>query len=360
MKKVIAAGIMFGGITTFACAQNIGVAVDGPSRVASSGMACAGCAPHAGVDAELPSENGRVVSEPMGGHDIDVFSGYPSDAASATGKDGADPRRRQGRPGELVGPSPGAGGFTLGRQTNLEAMSEADVGDPIHNGTPGRASNLFTQNGKLVDSNVGHFSSDQAGVSGRSSYTFDTPGGDPTADRAWGMSVGADLGILSLRAARQNRHVAQVQLYNPTGATMEAKNSIVAANLRMRWLTAYAAYSANRGWGNSPLYNPDNPYSAGMASTSSTDSRDTIMGVAVPMTGSTTLLASTVRRKDHDLARRDASMVAVGASYVLSRKTDFYAAVSHTVNIGGDGVPVGSMTRGNGSAAVNVGMRHSF
>jgi predicted porin len=174
------------------------------------------------------------------------------------------------------------------------------------------------------------------------------------------MTVGVDMGVVSLRAAHQNRHVAQVHLYDLAGSNMDAKNSLIAANLRMRWGTAYAAYAANRGWGGSPLYNPDNPYGAGVASTSSTDSRDTIVGVAVPMTRATTFLASFIHKNDRDLANRDADQFAVGASYVVSRKTDFYAALSHTVTTNGNGVLIGGASRLNGSSAVNVGMRHAF
>jgi predicted porin len=141
---------------------------------------------------------------------------------------------------------------------------------------------------------------------------------------------------------------------------MDAKNSLIAANLRMRWGTAYAAYAANRGWGSSPLYNPDNPYGAGVASTSSTDSRDTLMGVAVPLSHATTFLASFIHKNDRDLANRDANQFAVGASYVVSRKTDFYAAISHTITTNGNGLLVGGAAHPSGSSAVNVGMRHAF
>src|SRR5438309_2336554 len=92
-------------------------------------------------------------------------------------------------------------------------------------------------------------------AAGRTLVVGDTLGGDRVADRAWGLTVGYDYGALSLRASHQNRHVAQIHLYDLAGNTMEAKNSILAANLRTRWGTAYAAYSANRGWGSSPLYN---------------------------------------------------------------------------------------------------------
>jgi len=170
-----------------------------------------------------------------------------------------------------------------------------------------------------------------------------------------------DLGAFSLRIAHQNRHVAQVHLYDLAGANMDAKNSLIAANLRMRWGTAYAAYAANRGWGSSPLYNPDNPYGAGVASTSSTDSRDTLVGVAVPLTHATTFLASLIHKNDRDLANRDANELALGASYTVTRRTDFYAAYSYIQNLSAAGTPRTTFdARGHSSSALSFGMRHAF
>lgn len=334
MDKAFIACIMLAGSTSFASAQDTEVATH----------AAAGDAP--------------------GGHGVAVFTGQPeAKRMPATPEHGAGSSAAQRNPfgrGGLPGSGVGEDSIVLGRQYNLEYLTRADVGDPFHKGTAGKASNLVNPSGTPAASDVRYYSSRMNHVSTDASWTVDTLGGNVTADRAWGMTVGVDYGTFSLRAAHQNRHVAQVQLYNLAGSNMDAKNSIVAANMRTRWGTAYAAYAANRGWGSSPLYNPDNPYGAGVASTSSTDSRDTIAGVAVPMTRSTTFLASFIHKNDRDLANRDANQFALGASYVVSRKTDFYAAVSHTVNTNSNGILIGGAARTSGSSAVNVGMRHAF
>ncbi|AWG45981.1 MULTISPECIES: porin [unclassified Massilia] len=326
----------------------IAIVFCGAARLAFAQDAAAGAPPAAPADA---------TAKAAAAHDIAVFTGVP------TRNPGADwaspPRRRYGQP-DFRSPHGDIEGFTLGRQYNLEYLSLADVGDPFHSGTAGRASNLVGPNGLRANDNVRYYSNRSEHLSSGASWTVDTLGGDPLADRAWGMTVGVDMGMFSLRAAHQNRHVAQVHLYDLAGANMDAKNSLIAANLRMRWGTAYAAYAANRGWGSSPLYNPDNPYGAGVASTSSTDSRDTLVGVAVPMTNSTTFLASFIHKNDRDLANRDANQFAVGASYVVSRKTDFYTAVSRTITTNGNGLLVGGAAHPSGSLAVNIGMRHAF
>jgi predicted porin len=340
----------------------IAIVFCGAARLAfaQEGAGAAGTAPDAAA-AQAAESTADAASSVPGGHDIAVFTGVPSRSpARNRGGDWTTPPRRSYGWLDAKTPLGGVEGFTLGRQYNLEYLSLADVGDPYHTGAAGRASNLVSPNGMRANDNVRYYSSRANGLSTGASWTVDTLGGDPLGDRAWGMTVAADMGAFSLRAAHQNRHVAQIHLYDLAGANMDAKNSLIAANLRMRWGTAYAAYAANRGWGSSPLYNPDNPYGAGVASTSSTDSRDTLVGVAVPMTRSTTFLASFIHKNDRDLANRDANQFAVGASYVVSRKTDFYAALSHTVNTNGNGLLIGGAARPSGSSAVNVGMRHAF
>jgi predicted porin len=273
-----------------------------------------------------------------GGHGVTVFSAQPS-----------LPLEGENRAGS--GPAGGVGAFMLGRQYDLQSLDRPDLGGAWQNIGDGRG---------RMDGTVRSYRSHGRTFSTGGSWTVDTLGGDPVADRAWGLSLGADFGNVSLRAAHQNLHVAQVHIYDRTGTTMEAKNSIVALNLRTGWGTAYAAYSMSRGWGNSPLYNPDNPYGAGIAGTSSTDSRDLLAGVAVPLGRSLTFLASVIHKNDRDLANRDANQLALGASYVMSRKTDFYAAVSHTVITNGAGVLMDGAARPSGSSAINIGMRHAF
>jgi predicted porin len=324
----------------------IAIVFCGAARLAFAQDAGTGTAPAA------PASTARGAT---GAHDIAVFTGVP--IRTRSGDWATPPRRGYGQFGRSAFGD--IEGFTLGRQYNLEYLSLADVGDPFHTGTAGRASNLVGRNGMRSNENVRYYGSSMSGLSTGGSWTVDTLGGDPLADRAWGMTVGVDMGAFSLRAAHQNRHVAQIRLFDLVGSSMDAKNSLIAANLRTRWGTAYAAYAANRGWGSSPLYNPDNPYGAGVASTSSTDSRDTLVGVAVPVTRNTTFLASYIHKDDRDLANRDANQFAVGASYVVSRKTDFYAAISHTVTTNGNGVLIGGAAH-PGSSAVNVGMRHAF
>ncbi|WP_084676950.1 porin [Massilia niastensis] len=250
-------------------------------------------------------------------------------------------RRLQGAPGTLA----------VGRQYSLEYMAINDVADPFHGGLAGAAA----PNGRRAEDSVTYQGS-VAGLSTGTQWRKGDVDGSP-AGRAWGMTVGLKAGPLTIRAAHQNRNVAKITRYDQVGISMAAKNSLLAANMRFDWGTAYAAYSASKGWGSSPLFNPDNPYSVGIATTPSTNSRDVLAGVAVPVGHATTLLASFIRKNDRDPADRDARQVAVGASYAVSRRLDFYAAYSRIQHL--SAVPLGSVRPGSG-AAINVGMRRAF
>lgn len=254
-----------------------------------------------------------------------------------------------------------AGTLTVGRQQNLEYTALIDVGDPFKGGMAGAATNLIGSSSHRTNNSIHYYSGEVHGVSAAASYGAGEVAGDASANRAWGISVGFANGPLTIRAAHQNRNVAKVAPATPMGNNMDAKNSILAANVRVGIATAYAAYSVNRGWGSSPLWNPDNPYSASMATTPSTDSRDILVGLALPLGSATTLLASYIRKDDRDLANRDANQVAFGATYSVSRRTDFYAAYSHITNRNGAAYTVGNASSpGRATSALNVGMRHAF
>ena len=200
------------------------------------------------------------------------------------------------------------------------------------------------------------------GLQSGPSRAFGDPryGRDRLSNRAWGVSIGFDTGLVQFRLAHQNKNVAKLAPAMPLGNRMDAKNSIFAANIDFGAVKAYSAYSANRGWGSSPLWNPDNPYGAALASTPSRDSRDVLVGIAMPL-GATTWLASFIRKNDRDLANLDADQFAFGGTYKISRRTDAYSAFSHTRWRSGAGAMAsGALFSGRGSSALNVGMRHAF
>jgi predicted porin len=259
-------------------------------------------------------------------------------------------------------------GVAPGRSSVTDYRGLTDMAGPFQAGLPGAPLLLTGVKGQQIDRQVQYVAREGRGVTTRALYSEASTepsafGGDgrPSADRqnrAWGISLAMEKGPFTLRAAHQNLRATQVAPAMPIGNRMEAKNSILAVNVQVGVGTVYAGYSASRGWGSSPLWNPDNPYGAAMASSPSTDSRDLLVGFAVPK-GATTLLASFVRKHDRDLAHLDADQFALGASCAVSRKTDFYATYSRIKLRPGSALSI-STAGAPGSAALNLGMRHAF
>jgi predicted porin len=357
MNNSILAFAVLGGSAAIASAQSP-VAPEGELGAAVARQyACQDCSPRAD---NAVGSGARAARQAKGAVQADapaIFTSEPDQRPDdRAGLDRADQARHLLGRQTYVGLAGDFGALAFGRQYTLEYLALTNPGDM---GLAASATGIAGSGLRRVDSNMQYYGSSARGVSATAAYGTDRFDGSP-ASRAWGLSVGVDLGPWTIRAAHQNRHVARINLYDLAGNNLEAKNSILAANYRLSWGTAYAAYSINRGWGSSPLFNPDNPYGAGIATTPSTDSRDVLLGVAVPVSRSTTLLASFIHKNDRDLANRDANQLAIGATYAVSRRTDFYAAYTRIQNING-GITVGSAgNQAAGNSAINIGMRHAF
>ena len=361
MLKSLVTFAVLGGSAALACAQNGGAHGVTTYGVLDAGVVgqsgCAGtCATQVGSGLASESYVGIQGREPIG--NLQAIFSLESGVRVDTGR--SDQRERVFGRQAYVGLAGEFGAVTVGRQYNLQYLALTDVGDPFKGGMAGSASNLIG-GGRRTDNSVQYYGALARGFSAGASYAFKESVDTSPAGRAWGMTVGIETGPLTVRAAHQNQNAVRVQLNSKTSNDTVARNSIVAANLRLGWGTAYAAYSMSRGWASSPLFNPDNPYGAGLARTPSSSSRDVLVGLAVPVGQGTTLLASYIQKDDRDLANQDANQLAFGASHALSRRTDFYAAYSHIQNRNGAGYTVGNASaRGNGNSAINVGMRHAF
>jgi predicted porin len=72
-------------------------------------------------------------------------------------------------------------------------------------------------------------------------------------------------------------------------------------------------------------------------------------------------LASWIHKDDRTARDQDATQWALGYRYLLSKRTDLYAAAAHIRNRHGAAYTVGSaIEAGTGNRAVNLGMRHNF
>jgi predicted porin len=253
------------------------------------------------------------------------------------------------------------GVVTLGRQYNLVYETLTDVADPFQGGMAGSAANLVGYTTKRYDNTVKYKSPrSRSGLIGSVIYAFGESPFNSKVNRAYG----ATLGYENSKAHISITHQRKENLLDSTGSTpavdQSARNTLVAANYNFGRFVGYAAYGHSRGDGSSQ-WDETNPYGAVAQRDPSTNSRDVLVGVAVPMSGATTFLASYIRKDDRGMADRDANQLAIGASYAFSRRTNMYASFAKIQNRNGSGYTVGNASnRGNGDRAINVGLKHAF
>ncbi|MBB5610884.1 MULTISPECIES: porin [unclassified Janthinobacterium] len=251
------------------------------------------------------------------------------------------------------------GALTLGRQYNPQYLALTDVADPFKGGMAGSASNLAGYSVKRYDNTVKYVTPALRGISASAIYSFGETPYSSANNRAYGATIGYSAGAVNISVSHQRKNSLILATSSAPSIDMSARNTLVAANVDLGVATAFAAVGVNKGYGSSP-WDPSNAYSSLALSMSSSDSRDTLLGVSVPVSGFK-LLASYVHKDDRDLANRDATQFAVGLTYALSKRSDFYASYAKIRNKNGAHYTVGNASdAGRGDSAFNMGFRHGF
>ena len=253
------------------------------------------------------------------------------------------------------------GVVTLGRQYNLVYETLTDVADPFHGGMAGSAANLVGYTARRYDNTIKYTSPrSRSGVIGSVIYSFGESPYNSKVNRAYGATIGYEHGRVNLSISHQRKE----NMLDATGTVpavdQSARNTLVAANVDFGRFVGYAAYGRSKGEGSTAPWDDSNPYGAVMQNYPTNDSRDVLVGVAVPM-GATTFLASYIHKDDRSLANRDANQLAVGATYAFSKRTSLYAAFAKIQNRNGAPYTVGNASNnGRGDRAINIGIKHAF
>jgi len=244
-------------------------------------------------------------------------------------------------------------------QYRRQYVTLSELADPFRGDMAGSASNLAAYGVKRYDNTVKYATPALRGVSAAAIYSAGESPYSRVQNRAYGATLGYSSGAVKVSVSHQRKNNFIEAAGTVPAIDMSARNTLVAANLDLGLATAFAAVGINKGYGSSP-WDPSNAYSSLALSRSSSDSRDTLLGVSVPVRGFK-LLASYVRKDDRDLANRDASQLALGVTYALSKRSDFYASYAKIHNKNGARYTVGNASdSGRGDAAFNLGFRHGF
>src|SRR5471032_280150 len=251
------------------------------------------------------------------------------------------------------------GALTLGRQYNLQYQVLVDVADPFKGGLAGTATNLMGYSVMRYDNSIKYVTPSSHGWSAAALYSFGESPNSSATNRAYGASLGYADGPVNVSVAHQRKDNPGDFSSGDNVVDQSASNTLVAANFKVGVATAYAAFGRDKGVG-SPPWDASNPYGALVLATPSNDSRDMLAGLSLPV-GATTFMASYIHKDDRSILNQDADQLAVGMTYALSRRTDFYAAVAKIHNKNGAGYTVGNATSaGHGDRAINAGIRLSF
>ena len=192
------------------------------------------------------------------------------------------------------------------------------------------------------------------GLTGELAYTFGEQAGSSSAGRQIGGALAYRHGALNIRLGFNNRNND-----TPTIAAKHATNTVLAANYNFGAAKVYVAYGQDKGPTSAPLPNANNPY-GGVRPTATLDGSEYLVGVGIPAAGGT-ILASYISKDDHTAFNQDASQVAVGYTYPLSKRTALYTAYAKISNKNRAGYTVGNNGEaGSGNSAFNLGLRHTF
>lgn len=230
-----------------------------------------------------------------------------------------------------VGLNGNFGSVTMGRQYTPHYLVLTTI-DPFGTGLAGDSQNLVASPTRMNNTII-YATPELAGFSADLAYGFGEVAGNSHANRQIGTSFGYAAGPLYVRLGHHRSEDAI--------ASGTAKNTILGATYDFKVVKASFAYNRNTGF-------------------STIDSRDWLAGVSVPF-GPSTVMASYIRKDDKSAANQDAHQLAIGYTYALSKRTNFYTSYARIDNKNGAAFTVGSaIETGSGDKAFNLGVRHVF
>jgi predicted porin len=280
----------------------------------------------------------------------------PGASAGLNGQNGAERQGYVGMDGKL-------GMLSLGRQHDLQYLAMTGVADPFKGAMAGGPASLTVFSDDRLDNTIKYATRKRKGVIAQLAYRFGETADNNGSNRAYGASLGYAGSALSVRLVHQRKNIGNIAPGALVTIDTRAHNSLIAANLDLGAVTAYAAYGHNKGAGGAP-WNPDNPYGA-LRSAPATNSRDVLVGMSVAL-GASTLMGSYIRKDERDSAGRDADQLAVGLCYAISKGTDVVASYARTrYKNGAAAAPAGyASTPASGNAkdggALNLVLRRAF
>lgn len=260
---------------------------------------------------------------------------------------------------DLAAANPAAAAAELvGRQYTPEYVVVAFT-DPFGSGYVADSKNIVATSGNAfsrMDNTVKYLSPTVAGLTVELAAAPGEVSCDNSAGRQVGGSIAYALGPLQVRIGYHDRHNDTATLKNQGSA----RNAVVAVVYDFSVIKAHVLYGVNSGLNSSVLRNTANPFGQATAPVASTESRDTLVGLTVPL-GPHTLLASYIQKDDRTRHNQDANQIAIGYRYTVSKRTSVYAVHARIENKNGAGYTSGNASEsGTGNHGTTIGLSHTF
>lgn len=239
-----------------------------------------------------------------------------------------------------VGLNSGVGSLKLGRQYVPFFLAQ-DTIDPFGTGLIGDGSGMaavFRAYGVRMDNTINYASPNFGGLSFEAAYGLGEAANSTSLGSQYGFSAAYEGGPLTVVAAYHN----QGQVAGGVDAG-DNRSFLVGGAYDLKVAKLHGAFADNRD--------------ENAAGASTGRSRDYMLGVSAPV-GPVTLMASFIRHNDRRAANADADMWALGATYALSKRTNFYTSYSTIRNEAAGAT--GSGVAGADISWINVGIRHRF
>lgn len=239
-----------------------------------------------------------------------------------------------------VGLSGGFGAVNLGRQYTPIFIALDSI-DPFGTGLTGASTNLFGTNWSdvRVNNSITYSTPAMGGFSANVQYGLGEQAGNTGGNRNLGFSVGYANGPVNAVLAYYNQN-------NLTNSD-NAKSTFLGGSYNFGPATAHLAYEKATGTGNF-------------------DQANWLAGVTVPF-GASAVFADYIRKNDKSGPNLNASQFAIGYTYAMSKRTNFYTSYGRINNdslasyMVGDASSGGSKpAAGGNSGSLAIGIRHTF
>jgi predicted porin len=200
-------------------------------------------------------------------------------------------------------------------------------------------SSTFRRNNNTIDYTTPNIN----GFTGQANYSFGEVAGNESSGRQYSASASYADGPLSVSLAHQNINSAPVA----PAPIVTTKLTALGASYDLKVVKLMALYQINK--------------SNAVASLST---RDVVVGASVPF-GAHRLAVSYIRHTDKSVGNADASQIAVGYTYDLSKRSSLYAGASRIRNdaaarFGLATLATGGSVSGTTATLYTAGIRHNF